>query len=273
MKTNFITIRCEKDHRLTTDTFKNLQEAIDSINNQRHYFVKQHNQCGKIIAIPTDGIAHINIKCTKCPQMYKFTTSKKPCDIDIQSKIIARSIQHSHRKRLILHHGGCLRANCNCCKLSIKDQIVQDENGKNILLEKFNCKGKSLIYVLVCTHCQKKYVGQCTTNLNLRLNNHLSHIRKLKTHGVSIHFQNHGLENLKIGILESRPNATQSELNIIEAYWIYKLDTINTGLNNRDESKYHIDQHVMNACRHLQHSADCCPYLNYYITETHQSKT
>ncbi len=47
----------------------------------------------------------------------------------------------------------------------------------------------------------------------------------------------------------------------MEAYWIHRLDTLNTGLNSKDEVETNIDQHILIAGEHFQHQADCFPYI------------
>ncbi len=150
--------------------------------------------------------------------------------------------------------------------------MVTDKNNVNILLEKFNCKVKNAIYIISCQLCDIKYIGLSTTAINLRLNNHLSHIRKGKSFAVSSHFREHGIENLKIGIIESRKNIKQRDLHILEAYWIDRLGTLNSGLNTRDETKAYLDQHLLNANSHFQHSSTCFPYTISYIPETSQDR-
>ncbi len=96
-----------------------------------------------------------------------------------------------------------------------------------------------------------KYVGLTTTNLNIRLNNHLSHIRAGKRSSICQHFQQHNISNLQIGILESRTGITSVELHILEAYWIYRMGTIHKGLNSRDETSLQLDPHILIANNQL----------------------
>ncbi len=65
-----------------------------------------------------------------------------------------------------------------------------------------------LIYMLECARCSVQYVGQTSTALNLRVNNHLSRIRNNSTNidepcGLVVdHFNNvHSLEDLRVWAL------------------------------------------------------------------------
>ncbi len=75
-----------------------------------------------------------------------------------------------------------------------------------------------------------------------------------------------------MGIVKSRKEISTPDLHTLEAYWMDRLDTLNTGLNTRDETKSHLDQHILNANEHFQHSPNCFPYIAAYITETAQDK-
>ncbi len=86
------------------------------------------------------------------------------------------------------------------------------------------------------------------------------------------HFNQHGIDNFEIAILESRTTVDANELSIMESYWIHWLDTLNSGLNSKDEVRIHLDNHVIKASTHFHHQQDCFPYLASYIVETKQDK-
>ena len=141
---------------------------------------------------------------------------------------------------------------------------------KNVTLERFSCKMKKAIYIINCKICNAKYIGQASTNVNLRLNNHLTAIRKNREFQVSQHFVTHGIENLEIGLIEHRPLANQKELNIMEGYWISRFNTITDGLNTKDETNLYIDPHLLKATTHYQHDVECFPYQTSFIAESAQ---
>ena len=52
---------------------------------------------------------------------------------------------------------------------------------------------------------------------------------------------------MEIGILQHEPDAPLKHLQILEAFWIDKLDTINSGLNQK--GKIHINPHSINIAK------------------------
>ncbi len=109
-----------------------------------------------------------------------------------------------------------------------------------------------------------------TTSLNVRLNNHLSSIRKQKKFAISSHFHRHGIENLEVGILECRMDASTEDLRSMEAYWINRLNTLEEGLNTKNEVDIILNNHLTIAIKHYQHSVNCFPYITHRILETRQ---
>ena len=92
--TNFFTIRCAEDHRLITEEFNNLEEAIQRVHLDMNYpFTGQHNNCGQVTIIAIHRMCHIMAKCTECPYIYKFSTNRKAKDIDTDLKNITHTWQ------------------------------------------------------------------------------------------------------------------------------------------------------------------------------------
>ena len=68
--TDFITVRCEMDHRYMTEEFYNLQQAIQTVEAGKCQFANEHRIYGKLTIIPIKGKSHITIKCTECTFIY-----------------------------------------------------------------------------------------------------------------------------------------------------------------------------------------------------------
>ena len=81
------------------------------------------------------------------------------------------------------------------------------------------------------------YVGLATTPLNMWINNHKSSVTNQTNFKVSLHFNkfDHYENDMEIGILEHESNTQLKNLQILEAFWIYKLDTLNSGFNEKYE--------------------------------------
>src|SRR5215469_4254203 len=110
------------------------------------------------------------------------------------------------------------------------------------LKHNFNCKSKNIIYLVTCAKCSKQYVGQTSTTLSDRINNHLSCIRTNKDTPISLHFnlKDHKISHFKITAIEQvtcKYNKTES-LNIKEEYWQHKLQTFHPQGINHLNNKY-----------------------------------
>ena len=135
----------------------------------------------------------------------------------------------------------CSNINCKACNYIIESNSFTSTATKRTftLKHNFNCKSKNIIYLITCNLCFKQYVGQTSTSLAERLNNHLSCIRKNKNTPISIHFnqQNHSIKNINIIAIEQNQSSTQ-QLNIKERFWQDTLRTFHPlGLNHLN-SKY-----------------------------------
>ena len=71
----------------------------------------------------------------------------------------------------------CGKPRCKTCKHIATTKSIQDRNGKLInLTHKLDCQSKNTIYVIECTNCRMRYVGESSQKLKDRLNQHRSDI-------------------------------------------------------------------------------------------------
>ena len=70
---------CADDHRLITEEFNNLEEAIKRVPTPP--FTMQRNKWGQISIIPIHGICHIPVKCMECPIMHIYAAPTVSPDI------------------------------------------------------------------------------------------------------------------------------------------------------------------------------------------------
>jgi len=113
------------------------------------------------------------------------------------------------------------------------------------ILHKLDCKSSFVIYAIECTKCKKQYVGKSETDLNIRLNNHRSHIKnKIKSCEIAEHFidnLDHNFEDdIKVTAIEKLKNEELDDdrkkhiLKNRETFWIRTLNTFQPlGLNKR----------------------------------------
>jgi peptide-methionine (R)-S-oxide reductase len=73
----------------------------------------------------------------------------------------------------------CGKPRCFWCPIiSNTHSFKSEKSGRHFkLLHELNCQSPWVIYVFTCVICKKQYVGKSETPLNIRLNNHKSHIK------------------------------------------------------------------------------------------------
>ena len=115
-----------------------------------------------------------------------------------------------------------------------------------IYIHNLNCNSSWAIYIVKCIKCNLQYVGKSETNLNIRMNNHRSHIKSgINSCELSEHFlQNktsHTFEkDTSITVIEQLRKQTMTTeqkkqlLRAREEFWQKQLGSIQpTGLNKR----------------------------------------
>ena len=128
----------------------------------------------------------------------------------------------------------CQNVKCKTCPAIIVDEHV----GKLEFIKPF-CKTTGVIYMLNCGICNIKYIGQTSTALNLRINNHRSMCNKIKSSCKDVqskcefdNFKLHSFEYVKIKILDVTDDTNyrleQENLFIIKHKTAYPY-----GLNDR----------------------------------------
>ena len=70
--------------------------------------------------------------------------------------------------------------NCFCCEYISPgaEYFFKEVQYTFKIKSKFNCESKNLIYVIVCSGCNKEYIGQTQTMLKERLSIYRQHIRQ-----------------------------------------------------------------------------------------------
>lgn len=109
-------------------------------------------------------------------------------------------------------------------------------------LEFTNCKSQNVIYALVCT-CPKIYVGKTNQQVNQRITQHRSRIKKkVVTAPVVQHFveKGHTERDFKWTVLhmvDTSKNVGDIECRLLkkEAYLILKYNAMTAGLNEMTE--------------------------------------
>lgn len=128
----------------------------------------------------------------------------------------------------------CRKPRCKVCPYMCTSQQVTStaSNFRLKIKGDFDCDTKNVIYMLECTVCKKRYIGQTEGPFRLRFNNHKSHANTLPNLPISrhVHLPDHSFDKLKVTLLESgfRSNYDREAR---ESFLIYKFDTVACGLN------------------------------------------
>ena len=99
---------------------------------------------------------------------------------------------------------------------------------------KFTCETYNCIYMLECTKCSNRYIGETSRMLKARLSDHRGYINNTVvnlTTGDHFNQPGHSLANLKVSILEQVRIEDDSYRREREKYFINKFNTFYNGLN------------------------------------------
>lgn len=95
---------------------------------------------------------------------------------------------------------------------------------------------KNCIYLIHCSTCKRRYVGETGNTIATRLYQYKYNIlKKQNKHRLVIkHFIQHGWSSLRVVILENNPTWTPTQRKSMERKWIRQLNTITpNGLNEK----------------------------------------
>jgi hypothetical protein len=138
----------------------------------------------------------------------------------------------------------CGYLNCRVCNLMFKESFYYLKNGFCLpILSNATCESTNCIYIIKCTRCSLFYVGQTKQKIKLRINQHLSTIKKFRpyinpTTEVGLHFnlKYHSKDDLQISIFRCNIEDINKRLNI-EADLINLIDKFNGPIINAIKPK------------------------------------
>ena len=183
------------DHTSISDQYANLNEAINS--KEWRKFKEEHLQCGPTNIQAVTVTRNISVKCTECSYNHNITSQRRLSNVRNQ----LLNIVHTYQKALFRKIPTHLNCGCTACQVSWEISELKNQKGMNFRLCAFDCKAKSLIYVIHCKKCNQNYVGMTKNELKQRIYNHLSAIKLKKKTSISYHFNqpNHNIRTLKLG--------------------------------------------------------------------------
>ena len=92
------------------------------------------------------------------------------------------------------------------------------------------------IYLIECSKCEKRYIGETKRSLKERLSDHRGYVTHQKTDQATGHHFNqpgHDLSNLKIAVLEQVKSEDTLYRKEREKYFINKFNTFYRGINKQ----------------------------------------
>ena len=130
----------------------------------------------------------------------------------------------------------CNENRCKCCKHITCTSVFYNtqKTCEYQINDNFNCNSKNVIYIIICKHCHKMYVGQTSRKLKERLTNHRSDIKLHKNTPIAKHFTlpQHKLHHLSIIPILNVESRTINEILKIEKDYMTTLNTIHpVGIN------------------------------------------
>lgn len=135
----------------------------------------------------------------------------------------------------------CTNGRCKVCAyITPCRTITSSKNGKRYKVKgHISCHSTNLIYLISCRRCNLQYVGETSTSLATRINNHLSCIRTKKPTPIGLHFNlpNHSVRCFSVSGVETFDSTTTTaNINyrkLKEITWQHLLQTAHPlGLNN-----------------------------------------
>lgn len=130
----------------------------------------------------------------------------------------------------------CNRPRCLCCQhlRTVQQAKLLPHLPAHLHYNQFNCNSSSVVYVISCALCGKRYVGETGQPLKNRLNGHRNDITHARRTTIGLHFSTapHNITHLHITPIEQTPNNFSCRRRR-EAFWMAKLKTIHpNGLNH-----------------------------------------
>ena len=128
---------------------------------------------------------------------------------------------------------------CTACPFILEGKTVTINSGKNWQLRrKFDCDSYNIIYIIECNidNCKSRYIGMSSRSLRFRLSEHRGYVtNKITSKATGAHFNlpGHGLQNMKITILEIPKKNELEYRKQREKYFINKFNTLHNGMNRQ----------------------------------------
>ena len=158
---------------------------------------------------------------------------------NIKDNIIRAKIPMEPNKRPIRHNPGMKRCGnwCTACPYIREGTSIQVNRGEKWKINKnVNCLTENIVYLIECSKCSERYIGESERSLKTRLADHRGYYQNdhLETAtGAHFHKPGHNLSHLTITIIEKQKNKSELYRKEREKYFINKFNTFYGGMNKQ----------------------------------------
>jgi len=158
---------------------------------------------------------------------------------NIKDNLIRAKVANPPKERPLRENCGMKKCGkeCTACPYIQEGKFVKINGQTQWKINKrVNCESKNLIYMIECSECKLRYIGETKRTLKERLSDHRGYVFKEKTdQATGLHFNQpgHNLSNIKITVLEKVKTEEDSYRKEREKYFINKFNTFYGGLNRQ----------------------------------------
>ena len=158
---------------------------------------------------------------------------------NIKDNIIRAKVARAPKERPLRDNCGMKNCGqqCTACPFIYEGKFVKiDSESQWKINKRVNCETRNLVYMIECSKCKERYIGETKRSLKQRLSDHRAYVtnQNMET-ATGLHFNKpgHNLSNLKIIVIEKQKTEDDNYRKEREKYFINKLNTFYKGLNKQ----------------------------------------
>ena len=208
--------------------------------NKRPIFVATHS--GRLPDLPSLHKQHQHIlqksdKMSSCFPEPPLIALRQPPNLgNLLIKTKTHSSTSSNPPTQPPGNAPCCKARCKTCSFMKTTNTIEGNSFKRSMSHYITCESKNVVYLISCKVCPALYVGQTTTTLRARFNNHKYSILNKSNTPVGLHFNSHGhngTNDISLQGIERIDPFSKARLNQRESFWMWNLGShnVHSGLN------------------------------------------
>ena len=126
---------------------------------------------------------------------------------------------------------------CSACPYIQEGKFIKvNEKTQWKINKRMTCETTNIIYMIECSKCNERYIGETKRSLKERLADHRGYVSNQKLDYITGHHFNtpgHDLSNLKVTIIEKQKTEDTDYRKEREKYFINKFNTFYKGMNRQ----------------------------------------